>query len=150
MMNSEFNIFLAFILIGLILGLLFDFFRILRRVYNTPDFLTIIEDVIFWIISGVIILVGIFVLNEGRIRAYLFIGLFIGIVFYIIMISKLVIKFGTSFFNLFNKVILFPLQKILRVFYKMFVKLLNALKNSIKKFKFDKIHVKKLGKRRNY
>ena len=51
MIYTEFNIFLAFILIGLIIGFLFDFFRILRRTYKTPDFITIIEDIVFWLVS---------------------------------------------------------------------------------------------------
>ena len=88
MMNNEFNVFLSFVLIGLIIGFLFDFFRILRRSYKTPDAVTIIEDSIFWITSGILILLGIFVLNEGKIRAYLFIGMFLGIVFYIITIRN--------------------------------------------------------------
>ena len=47
MMSNEFNVFLSFVLIGLIIGFLFDFFRILSRSYKTPDVVTIIEDIIF-------------------------------------------------------------------------------------------------------
>ena len=82
MIGKEFNVFLVFVLIGLIISVLFDIFRILRRVYKTPDFVTIIEDIAFWIISGTILLSGIFIINEGKIRAYLFIGLFAGILLY--------------------------------------------------------------------
>ena len=69
MILNEFSIFLAFVLIGIIISFIFDFFRILRRVYKTPDFITILEDIAFWLISGIILLLGIFVLNNGNIRA---------------------------------------------------------------------------------
>ena len=84
MISNEFNVFLAFVLIGIIISFIFDFFRILRCVYKTPDFITILEDVAFWLISGIILLLGIFVLNDGNIRAYLFLGLFSGICVYIV------------------------------------------------------------------
>ena len=96
MIYTEFNIFLAFILIGLIIGFLFDFFRILLRTYKTPDFITIIEDIVFWLVSGIILLLGIFILNEGKIRAYLFLGLFLGIIVYTMIFSRGVVKIGTK------------------------------------------------------
>ena len=41
---------------GVIIGILFDFFRILRKSFKTPDFVTYIEDVIFWILTGLLTL----------------------------------------------------------------------------------------------
>ena len=112
MINSEFNVFLAFILIGIIISFLFDFFRILRRVYKTPDFITIIQDIAFWIISGIILLSGIFILNEGKIRAYLFIGILAGILFYIITLSKFITNMGTKLLTVLNKIIIVPVSNI--------------------------------------
>lgn len=135
MMNNEFNVFLSFVLIGLIIGFLFDFFRILRRSYKTPDAVTIIEDIIFWITSGILILLGIFVLNEGKIRAYLFLGLIAGIFLYIAIISKYVITVGVKFFNIFNKIFLAPLQKATKTIIKVIRKLIKILINILKKSK---------------
>ena len=101
MIYTEFNIFLAFILIGLIIGFLFDFFRILRRTYKTPDFITIIEDIVFWLVSGIILLLGIFILNEGKIRAYLFLGLFLGII--VKYVGKILKKLLQAFIKRVNK-----------------------------------------------
>lgn len=147
--NNEFNIFLAFILIGFTIGLLFDIFRVLRRVYKTPDFVTIIQDIAFWIISGIILLLGIFVINEGKIRAYLFIGLFIGIFFYIAIASKAVMKIGTNILNLFNKIVLSPIQKLFKLILSSLFKSTNLFKNRLRKLKIDMFHNKKLEKRRN-
>lgn len=146
MMNNEFSIFLAFILIGIIISFLFDFFRILRRVYQTPDFITIIQDIAFWIISGIILLSGIFILNEGKIRAYLFIGILAGILFYIITLSGVVIKIGTNILTILNKIIIIPIVNILHIILTIIIKSIKSLKNRIKNIKFDLISKKKLKK----
>ncbi len=146
MINNEFSVFLAFILIGIIISFLFDFFRILRRVYQTPDFLTIIEDIAFWIISGIILLSGIFILNEGNIRAYLFIGLFTGILFYIITLSKTITKIGSKILQTLNKIIFAPISKLFQFSSKIVIKLINSIKKLAKNLKFDLISNKKIKK----
>lgn len=143
MINSELYIFLAFILIGLLIGLFFDFFRILRKVYKTSNFVTLIEDVVFWIISGTILLVGIFILNGGKLRIFLFIGIIIGLLFYITVISKFIIKVGIKALNFFNFVILFPFLKIMK-------KIVCNTKISIKNIYFDFFKHNNKKKRRNY
>lgn len=146
MINNEFSIFLAFILIGIIISFLFDFFRILRRVYQTPDFITIIQDIAFWIISGIILLSGIFILNEGKIRAYLFIGILVGILFYIITLSKAITNIGTKILTILNKIIIGPIINIFHMILTLTIKSIIALKNKIKNIKFDFIPKKKIKK----
>lgn len=150
MIYTEFNIFLAFILIGLIIGFLFDFFRILRRTYKTPDFITIIEDIVFWLVSGIILLLGIFILNEGKIRAYLFLGLFLGIIVYTMIFSRGVVKIGTKIFKIFNRFIAIPIQIVVKYVGKILKKLLQAFIKRVNKLKIDLKSNKKTHKRRNY
>ena len=150
MIYTEFNIFLAFILIGLIIGFLFDFFRILRRTYKTPDFITIIEDIVFWLVSGIILLLGIFILNEGKIRAYLFLGLFLGIIVYTMIFSRGVVKIGTKIFKIFNRFIAIPIQIVVKYVGKILKKLLQAFIKIVNKLKIDLKSNKKTQKRRNY
>ena len=51
MLNQQVNLFLIFAIIGLIISLLFDFFRILRRSFNTNDIITYLEDIVFWVLT---------------------------------------------------------------------------------------------------
>lgn len=46
-MYSQAQIFILFFIIGITIGLMFDFFRVLRKSFKTPDFITIIQDIIF-------------------------------------------------------------------------------------------------------
>lgn len=72
MITNQAYLFLVFIINGLLIGLLFDIFRILRRAFKTSDFVTYIEDILFWILTGFSILYSIFVFNNGEIRLFMF------------------------------------------------------------------------------
>ncbi|MCI8482033.1 MAG: hypothetical protein HFJ27_02915 [Clostridia bacterium] len=63
-MNHQAYIFVIFILNGLIIGVLFDCFRILRKSFKTSDMITYIEDIFFWILAGIVTLYFIFSYNH--------------------------------------------------------------------------------------
>ena len=67
MVTNQAYLFCIFIINGIIIGVLFDFFRILRKTFKTSDLITYIEDSLFWILTGIIILYSIFVFNNGEI-----------------------------------------------------------------------------------
>ena len=85
-------LFLIFIVNGLIIGTIFDIFRILRKSFKTPNIVTYIEDVIFWVVSALIVMYSLFVFNNGEFRAYIFIGILLGAVIYMLFFSKFVVK----------------------------------------------------------
>lgn len=112
MANSQAMLFLLFALDGVIIGVLFDFFRILRRSFSTGIVLTSIEDILFWIFSGIILLYSIFVYNNGAIRGYMFLGVLCGATLYMITLSKLFIKVNVSILNFIKKIITIILKII--------------------------------------
>ena len=61
MITNQALVFSIFIINGLIIGFIFDIFRILRLSFKTKDIVTYIEDILFWIITGVVILYSIFI-----------------------------------------------------------------------------------------
>ena len=91
MVTNQAYIFLIFVLNGIIIGIVFDFFRILRISFKTKDFVTYIEDFVFWCITGMILLYSIFIFNNGEIRFFMFLGVIIGIMLYMLMVSKYII-----------------------------------------------------------
>ena len=90
--NQLFSL-LFFIITGISIGILFDFFRILRRTFKTIDLVTYIQDILFWIITGGIMLFSIFKFNSGQIRSYVIIGIVFGFFLYKITISKFIVKY---------------------------------------------------------
>ena len=92
MITNQAYLFLIFVINGLLIGLLFDFFRILRLSFKTRDFVTYIEDIIFWIITGIIVLYSIFIFNNGEIRFFMFLGIALGAFLYMTLFSGYIIS----------------------------------------------------------
>ena len=92
MIYNQALLFLIFIVNGIFIGMLFDIFRILRKSFKTKDLITYIEDLLFWILTGIIILYSIFTFNNGEIRLYMILAIILGTIFYMIIFSKYIIK----------------------------------------------------------
>ena len=137
--------FIYFILTGILLGIIFDIFRISRRTIKTSDFFTNLEDVLFGLIAGIIILFSIFKFNNGELRLYIFIGLSIGIILNMLFISKYFIKiniyiisFIEKTFKFLFKPIIFLVKFIKKILFKPFLfvifnirKLINQITNKL-------------------
>ena len=85
-------LFLIFTLNGIFIGLLFDFFRILRKSFKTTNLITYIEDILFWVISGISIIFSMYKFSGGVLRIFMFLGIIFGIVIYILTFSSIIIK----------------------------------------------------------
>ena len=92
MITNQAYLFLIFIVNGLIIGFLFDFFRILRKSFKTKDFVTYIEDITFWILTGFIVLYSIFIFNNGEIRFFIFLAIGLGCLLYMTIFSSSIVK----------------------------------------------------------
>lgn len=105
---SQGQIFLIFLIIGFFIGILFDLFRALRRVIKTSEIITIIEDIVFMAISGIIIINSLIILNNGQIRFYILLAILFGTSFYMLTISKIFIIIFQNIILFFKKILLFP------------------------------------------
>lgn len=129
MVTDQALLFLIFIVNGIIIGLLFDFFRILRRSFKTKDFITYIEDILFWVLTGLLLLYSIFTFNNGEIRLYMFIGAILGCIIYMLSISNFIVKINT-------KIIISPkniLSKIINIIFIPFKFIIKFFRNILKK-----------------
>ena len=131
---KELYTFLMFILTGLAIGILFDIFRILRRSFKTKDFITYIEDILFWIFTGITLLYSIFTFNNGELRGFVFIGVLLGIILYILTLSKYLIKICVYAVNIIKKIIIFPIKILANLVKKIFIIPLNKIIVTIKKY----------------
>ncbi len=118
---------LVYLISGLLIGMIFDIFRVFRRTFKTSDFFTYIEDILFWIITGIFLIFVLFRFSSGEIRIYNILGLSIGFLFYIIFISKCfikinvkILKFIKNILNKIIKIILYPIRFIFKIIRKIF------------------------------
>lgn len=147
---------------GIVIGILFDLFRILRQSFKTPDIITYIEDIIFGILTGIFLIFMIFVFSNGELRFYIFFALILGLSIYLLTISKYFIKFNvkiiTTIKNIIIKVfslILYPivmiknfiLKLVLRPFRILTININNVIKTKKSKIKTKKIKKKEKNKK---
>ena len=125
MVTNQAYLFFIFILNGIIIGILFDFFRILRKTFKTTDFVTYIEDLLFWILTGFSIIYFIFTFNNGEIRLFMFLGIALGIFIYMFLFSSyfikinvIIIKFLKKIIGKIFKIIFIPIKFIKKIFFK--------------------------------
>lgn len=141
-MQNQIYAFAIFILNGFLIGLLFDIFRILRKTIKTPDFITYIEDIIFWILSGLSLLYSIFRFNNGELRVFIFLGVFFGTAIYMLIFSKILINTSITIINIIKKTftiliinpIIFVIKILKKVIYKPIQFILVKVAKLCKKF----------------
>ena len=158
MITNQALLFLIFIINGILIGFLFDIFRISRKTFKTSDAITYVEDLIFWILTGAIILYSIFTFNNGEIRLFMFLAIALGIIFYMLTCSSFIIKTNVAIINFFKKIsitifniIKLPFTYIGKLFKKIFFKpisfvIINIRKNSTNFYK----NMTKIVKNKNF
>lgn len=136
--------FVYFMLIGMLLSTIFDIFRILRKSFQTSDFITNIEDSIFGFLAGIILLASIFWINNGQLRFYILIGIAFGIFIYLAFISKYFIKLNIFMIETLKKIFKFitkPIFYIIKWIKKIIFKPFSIIIINIRLF-FKKIIIK--------
>lgn len=90
--TRDLTVFLAFFICAQTIGVVFDFFRAIRKAFVCGNLMVAVQDVIFcsfsfFMFSGVLT-----VLNSGRIRWYELAAIILGLVIYFLLESRYVIK----------------------------------------------------------
>lgn len=127
---TELHVFLATVYGGLIIGFLYDLYRIFRYFSRPKKIVTFIEDFIFWIIVTLISITILLISNYGELRGYVFIGFISGAIIYNRLLSKLVIytlvyfvKMIVRVFKYILNIVLIPFRLIQRVLYTPYLKI---------------------------
>ena len=138
MAQNQAYLFIVFSLTGVVIGLLFDFFRILRRSFKTSNIITYFEDVLFWILTGVLILYNIWYFNNGEIRIYMFLGIIMGVLIYMLTLSNILISLLSKILISIVKVLELPFKTLFSIFHKFFTVIMKIFNIFSKKLKIKK------------
>ena len=134
MAQNQAYLFLVFSLTGVVIGVLFDFFRILRKSIKTSNIITYIEDILFWILTGLLILYNIWYFNDGEIRTFMFIGIIMGILIYMSTLSSILIQIFTKILQTIIKILEIPIKAIFGIFNKIITIFKSLFEKTTKKF----------------
>lgn len=141
--------FIEFLLIGIIIAIIFDFFRAYRKVKNVSFIVLALQDVLYFAIATIILIFGIIYLLSSNIRLYIYIAIFLGAFIYITFLSKYILKIYILLFKFINGLIKFLISPILLNIqviiniYKFFKK---NIKKCCKKFSYMVLNIYNLVK----
>lgn len=114
---NQLKILLVFFITGICIGFIFDFFRIQRKVFKLHDFITYIQDALFWIISGFLFAFVAVKYTSGELRMYMLLGIVLGVLVYFKFVSRFFIRINTCILNLvikFIQIVISPFKKIIK------------------------------------
>ncbi len=116
--TAQFNMIFFSLLSGIIIGILFDVYRIVRGICKI-QIVIVIEDILFWILTAMVVFTFLLYTNYAFLTMYVYMLIICGAAFYIAFISRqfyhiekrLVIGIS-KFFRIINKRILYVLRLI--------------------------------------
>lgn len=96
---NELRFFLNSIIWGVILLVIYDVFRIIRRIIKHNSFFVAIQDIFYWILCSILIFNMMYEYNNGIIRAFAVLAILIGMLLYHGSVSDLVVDFISMVIN---------------------------------------------------
>ena len=115
LMVDQVQIFLYSLVLGLILGIIYDIFRIFRLTFNVKKWGIFFQDILYFITISLVSFSFIIIFNKGEVRYYIIIGQLIGGVIYYISLGRIVYKYSKNLLwhiNRFFRNLFFPLKVI--------------------------------------
>ena len=107
---DELTLFGICMLLGAALAFVYDVIRCFRIFVPHPDVVVDIEDLSFWMFTAWMVFSTLVIYNRGALRAYAFIGMFLGVVLYTLTLSRLllyiahkIVPYWRKFFKLLGK-----------------------------------------------
>lgn len=113
--SQQAGVFLWMALAGMCSSLVYDMFRISRKLFDMPDFAVFICDSVFWAVSAAISFITVLYSNSGELRWFVFAGFLIGGVVYFACVSAVV-----------STIVLFLLKTAVRI-YLFFAKIVSRI-----------------------
>lgn len=139
---NQLHLFIIFLINGIIIGFIFDMFRVFRKSFRHKDYIINIQDVLFWFCTGIILLYSSFTFNDGELRLFMILSAFLGFIIYLLTLSKIIINVNVKFLlflkKLLSKIIKILLLPIRKFFFRPFTFVVINIKKSFKKLKLSK------------
>lgn len=119
--NTQLEVFLISCGIGVILGLIYDIFRIVRITIPHTDLLVAIEDILLFICYGIFLMCFAFSLMRGQIRFFFVIGNALGFLIWFFTVGNIVVKVAyriKRYILKFISIFTYPIKKIFKTLKK--------------------------------
>lgn len=81
-LTSQIFTFAITVVTGILLGILFDSYRVLRGTFDLKKYVTWFTDLLYWLLATVVVFIALLASNWGELRFYVFIGILSGLGLY--------------------------------------------------------------------
>ena len=107
--EMQFNIIIYALLAGILTGIMFDLYRIIRGTI-VPKLIMMIEDILFWILAAMIVFSFLLYTNYAFLGVYVYVFMLLALAVYI--------RFISNTFREIELLIIRALGKVLRILFK--------------------------------
>lgn len=104
-LESQFYAFIVTVLIGLIMGICYDFYRVIKGIIRPRKFFVYMGDLLFWVVSTLIVFFMLLIGNWGELRFYVIVGALVGALLYFKLLSHSVVDVLVNVFSFIRKTI---------------------------------------------
>jgi len=138
--NAQLISFLTTLFIGILLGFIFDFYRVSRAVFQPRLWVTYLFDGLYWLIAIIITFVCLLMSNWAELRFYIFMGIILGAILYYKLCSRYTIFFSMGVI----KWCIFIVRYIRSIFFRWILQPIGYLLGIFKTpFRYVKKYLKK-------
>lgn len=116
--DVQFDIVMYSIISGILIGIMFDLYNIIRGV-KIPKIIIIIEDILFWILTAIIVFAFLLYANYAFLGPYVYIFMIVTLIIYLKLISPTILKLERymidktgKFIRIFLKNLIYPIKLI--------------------------------------
>ncbi len=137
--SQETTVFLIFVVIGMLFSVIFDVFRAIRKVTKFKNRTIYIQDILYFLIIGLILLLVIVNYMDTELRVYLILAIILGVVIYISTVGNLVVNLIIKLIKVSREVVEFlvlPITLYTQIFEKEIVILKKYVIKCCKKIKY--------------
>jgi spore cortex biosynthesis protein YabQ len=134
----ELRFFGTSVLWGVILLIVYDVLRIIRRIIIHNGFFVAFEDLIYWVVSSLLIFRMMYQQNNGIIRGFAILAMLLGMILYHSIFSEILVDAISGLFNKiidligkFISLIFRPVRFLLRKIKKLFLWSFSKIKKFI-------------------
>lgn len=133
---AEAELFVVCLLLGAVLALVYDGVRIFRMLFPHKEIVVDLEDLVFWMFTAWMVFRTLFYYNRGALRGYAFLGMFLGVLIYMITVSRIlmfladkIVPYWKKGFRLAVKPLVFLKQSVIKILKKAVTEVKMAVKS---------------------
>lgn len=101
-MDRQIAIFIFSLASGIIIGILFDLYRIIRGNENPGNIVTAIEDLLFWILTAMIVFIFMMYTNYAYLSFNIFVYMIVGLIIHLKLLSGFFISIMGKIYDIFT------------------------------------------------